>query len=278
MSEPSLVALSLGAGVQSSTLVEMVVEGELPRPDMIVFADTGNEPQYVYDQVVYLAGRLAGVGLELTRVTAGDMVEDVYGPGRFAAMPLFTRSKVDGSIGRLRRQCTNEYKVAPIHKAIKAELLRRGLARQQKNGVYVNKGVFVETWLGISLDEVERMRPSRDKWQHSRWPLVERRMRRGDCMNWLTRHGLPVPGKSSCILCPYHDDAHFNDMRDTRPDDWGQVVEFDHDLRNNRLRLAATLKGDVYLHRTCIPIGEVDLDPNRNQMAFAFCDEGYCWA
>ena len=42
--------VSLGAGVQSSAMALMFAKGELtPMPDGAIFADTGAEPQYVYD-------------------------------------------------------------------------------------------------------------------------------------------------------------------------------------------------------------------------------------
>ncbi len=41
----ALVVLSLGAGVQSSTMAIMAANGELPKPDCAIFADTGYEPK-----------------------------------------------------------------------------------------------------------------------------------------------------------------------------------------------------------------------------------------
>ena len=67
--------LSLGGGVQSSTLAEMIAVGELPAPDLILFADTGDEPQYVYDHIDYLRGRVATVGVELVTVSAGNLLD-----------------------------------------------------------------------------------------------------------------------------------------------------------------------------------------------------------
>ena len=40
--------LSLGAGVQSSTLALMIANGELEPVDSAIFADTGWEPRKVY--------------------------------------------------------------------------------------------------------------------------------------------------------------------------------------------------------------------------------------
>ena len=47
-----LHVISLGAGVQSSTLALMFATGELsPMPDCAIFADTGAEPKIVYDHL-----------------------------------------------------------------------------------------------------------------------------------------------------------------------------------------------------------------------------------
>lgn len=278
---------SLGGGVQSSTIAEMVVEGELPRPDVFIFVDTGDEPDYVYRQIEYLRGRLAMVDMPLVTVTAGNMVEDIYNNGRFAAMPLFTKQLIPISgfgveahneqIGRLHRHCTFDYKVEPIEKWIRENLLGRGLARRNKSGaILVNKGITVETWLGISLDEVERMKPSRTKWIVNRWPLIDQRMTRQKCIEWLTAHSLPIPKKSACKRCPYHDTAYWRDMRDNRPGDWQEVTGFDNDLRNGRLRLAATSKGALFFTEECIPLTEIDLSTPQERGQSEICDEGYC--
>lgn len=288
MKQHDLTTVSLGAGLQSSLICEMVIAGELPRPDAVIFADTGDEPQHVYQQVTALKAKLETVNVPLIVTNNGNMVDDIYSNGRFVALPLFTRQSTPVSgfgmetdrvqVGRLRRQCTSEYKIRPIERVLRQLLLSRGLADQRKNGIYVKHGVSVETWLGITLDEVERMKPSRTKWITNRWPLVEQRMTRSDCERWYTERGLPAPPKSSCIRCPFHDDAYWRQMRDERSDDWNTVVAFDSDLRSGNLRLAATVKGDVYLHRQCVPLEEVDLEPKNNgQAMFEFCDEGFCW-
>ncbi len=45
---PALPLLSLGAGVQSTTVLLLACEGEIPRFDVALFADTGWEPSAVY--------------------------------------------------------------------------------------------------------------------------------------------------------------------------------------------------------------------------------------
>ena len=46
--------LSLGAGVQSSTLALMIEKGEIPMVDAAIFADVKGEPKAVTDWLEYL--------------------------------------------------------------------------------------------------------------------------------------------------------------------------------------------------------------------------------
>ena len=290
MSNYDLTTLSLGGGVQSSTLCQMITEGELPPVDCVIFADTGDEPQHTYDHVDYLAIRLKSKNIPLHIVDNGNMVKDIYKEGRFAAMPLFTKitketkgfgvTAYNEQVGRLKRQCTSEYKIVPIERKIRQLLLEKGKAKQRKNGaIFVNKGVKVQTVLGISWDEVSRIKPSRTSWINHVWPLVDKRITRQMCKDWLKVKGLPIPRKSSCKRCPYHNKKYWIEMRDNEPKDWEEVILFDQDLRNGKLKLSVTAKGEVFMTRKCVPLSEIDLTTaeEAGQLAFDFCDEGYCF-
>lgn len=278
---------SLGAGLQSSCITEMIVEGELPKVDVVIFADTGDEPDYVYKQIEYLKGRLEKVSIPLIVVTAGNLVEDIYQDRRKASIPVFTKNtsqigRVNDlevyteSVGRLKRQCTNEYKIVPIYKWIKNYLFELGLAKKNKKGAISVLG-NVQCQLGISFDEIQRMKPSREKWIDNTWPLIDRKMKRKDCENWLIAHNLPVPKKSSCRICPYHTLPYFRNMRDNSPSDWKHVVKFDNDLRNGNVQVPAVLNGELYLLQDCIPLEQVNLDTPQEKGQLDMCDEGYCF-
>lgn len=54
-----LRVLSLGAGVQSTTMALMAAHGEIgPMPDCAIFSDTGWEPKAVYDHLEWLEQQL----------------------------------------------------------------------------------------------------------------------------------------------------------------------------------------------------------------------------
>lgn len=281
----NLTVCNLGGGLQTMTIGDMVIAGELSPPDVFIFANTGDEPSYVYHQVEALGRRLARVKIPLLIVSNGDMHHDLYAGCRFAAMPLFTRQykEVNGfgrsarvyRDGKLKRQCTHEYKIAPIERELRIMLLEQGLAKETKNGqIRVNKGVMVESWIGYTIDEVERIKPSRHKWQCFRYPLIERRMYRADCENWYIQRGLPVPLSSACRKCPLISDARQIEMQKNDPSAWENRLKFDDDLRNGILRIAATAKGDLYLHDSMIPLREVTLDIERPRLLD--CDYGSC--
>ena len=82
------------------------------------------------------------------------------------------------------------------------------------------KGEHVEMWVGISTDEVFRVKESRFWWQKNRWPLIEKKMSREDCIEWYSGKDYKTPAKSSCIGCPYHDDSFWLDMKNNRPDEF----------------------------------------------------------
>lgn len=261
--------LNLGAGVQSSTMALMAARGEItPMPDCAIFADTGWEPKKVYEYLDWLKTQLP---FEVHVVSAGNIREDVLNPkeGKGQANPPFYTRGPDGSKGIARRSCTTDYKVQPIRLKVR-ELL--GI----KKGQRAPKDVLVTQWIGISKDEIQRMKESTDPYARHRWPLLEKRMTRIDCLRWMESNGYPLPHKSSCLGCPYHSNAQWREVK-ADPEAWNDVVEFDRLIRSGRIR---GLDHDAYLHRDGIPLDQVDLSTaeERGQQVFSFMDEceGMC--
>jgi hypothetical protein len=240
----SLHVLSLGAGVQSTAMLLMAMEGEIkPKPDLIVFADTQWEPAAVYDNLE----RLRKLGAEIEVVTAGDIRADALDPKKnFASIPLITVQPVTGDKGMLRRQCTREYKIAPIRR-----LIRQRLKQRQQNRAVM--------WMGITTDEALRMRESNVKYIENRYPLIDMGLSRRDCMTWLNKHGYEPPQRSACIGCPFRDAASWRDIK-KMPDEWADVVDFDERLRSE-LGITERLGSgkQAFLHSSGTPLRDVDL-------------------
>lgn len=253
-------ALSLGAGVQSSVLALLLsrsdprlVEWGYPKPDAAVFADTGWEPEYVYRHLNWLEEEL---DYPLIRVSDGSLKTNLkqgrtVSGHRFVDVPLFTRDE-NGKKGMLRRQCTTHYKIKPIYREIRE---RAG----GKRGRRFPKDTHVEMWLGISLDEAARMKPSREAWVEHRWPLVDIGMTRGDCIEWFESEypGRHLP-RSACVICPYRSDQHWLELKESEPASYEEAVKFDRWLRSStKTPVRKLLDSRPYLHSARRPLASV---------------------
>ena len=259
--------MSFGAGVQSTALLVAACEGLLERPDVAIFADTQWEPAGTMAHLAAMTTYAAQHGVEVVRVTAGDLRhEALTGKDQFAAMPLVYRN-ADGEPSRLRRQCTREFKLAPITQEVRRRLGVKSRQRVRRP---------VEIWIGISTDEATRMKPSWITWQTNRWPLIELGLNREGCKTLLRDHGLPVPGKSSCLGCPYHSNDYWREMKRQRPEEWADVVDFDTQIRDlHQGKARATVQAPLYIHRSALPMSEIYLHEDQLDLFGEECS-GYC--
>lgn len=243
--------LSLGAGVQSTTLALMAEAGEFGnKPIAAIFADTQWEPKAVYEHVERLKLLLS---FPVLTVTAGNIREDILARrsttiGRFAQVPWFTLDE-RGRKGMGQRQCTSEYKLKPI-----ARELRRIIGAGPRD--YIPAGTF-QMWIGISTDEASRMKDARQRYIVNRWPLVERNMARADCVAWLKAHGFQEPPKSACVGCPFHDGEFWRTMKRERPEEFADAVAVDAALRAGHNR---GIRCQEFMHRARVPLAEAVTD------------------
>jgi len=264
--ERCLTVLSLGAGVQSSTMALMTRTGELPKPDVGIFADTGYESKSCYAYLEFLKKVLP---FPIYVVKFGNIKDDMLkarGTTDFVVAPFYTQETITGKKGMIMRQCTNQYKIQPIKKKIR-ELCNVGFNKR------FPKDKYVEQWIGISKDEIGRMKPARDPYILNRHPLIEMNMSRQDCVNWLNKNKFPLPEKSACICCPFHDDKYWDFMKKERPSEFADAVEFDKEIRT--ISRKKNIKN--YTHRSCKPLDEVEFSKEDNQLdMFENACEGLC--
>lgn len=255
-SEPYRV-LSLGAGVQSTVMALMAEKGELgmPKPDIALFADTQWEPPAVYEHLEWLKKQ---VSFEIRTVSAGSLKANLQNGvmpngSKFIGIPAFL-DKGNGQTAIMRRQCTAEYKLKPIHQEIRKIL-------ELPPGRAVPKRHKVEMWVGISVDEITRAKPSAEEWIEKKFPLIDLGISRPQLHQWFQKHypGRPLP-KSACIGCPYHSDAVWKDMKETDPASFMDAVQVDIALRANPNITALTPDGQAYLHRSRKPLPLVNFD------------------
>ena len=219
--------LSLGAGVQSSTVALMSERGDLPPLDAAIFSDTGAEPQAVYDWLDWLEGQITT--FPIYRVEHRNLeTEDVERRTSKTSGRKYLRSSVplwvqrgDKMGGGLRRKCTRDFKIHPLMRKVK-ELA--GISRK-------TQGIQVRQWIGISTDEAHRMKPSRDAWSLHWWPLIDEGMSRQHCMEWMAKNDYPAPPRSACVFCPYHSAEEWHRLQTKEPDGYERAAKYEEMVR-----------------------------------------------
>lgn len=150
--------------------------------------------------------------------------------------------------GRMMQTCTSKWKIA----AIRQELRRRGAST-------------ATTYLGLTMSEVHRMKPTDREWNQHAYPLIERHIYRVTCQAELERMGIPYLVTTECDGCPHKDPARW---QRTSPATIKQLATFE-----------ARFKGEFYLTRTLIPLEEAIEKMDTGQLElFDNCDGGgYCF-
>lgn len=298
-----LAVLSLGGGVQSSTLLLMACAGELAPPNAVIFSDTHGELPGTYGHLNYLRDHAERAGIRFLTVSAGDLRRDVvarHHRGGQPNLPVRVRHR-DGRLGRLNHyRCSYDYKRRPITRAVKQLCGPPGAWKRST----------VEQWIGFSTDEIARVKPadecrcghkrirratstqpfeqihdttgchrctctSFDPWQVNRWPLIELGLSRDDCHDWLRRNHFRVPERSACWFCPNRPASHWRWLRHHHPQLWTEAVALDDFIRHG----INGLHGRAYLHQAGRPLadataGESTSDDEVDGMD---CEAGVCF-
>lgn len=252
---------SYGGGVQSIAIALLVAQGTLPRPDLIVMADTSFEAtetwEYTFRSVLPL---LDSIGLTIEIAPHELATVDDYGKNGDLLIPAFTAT------GKLDTYCSSEWKKLVIRRYLR----QKGITR-------------CVTWLGMSTDETLRLKPSDVQWQESQWPLCDLpatagygvRLSRVQCRHLILDAGWPEPPTSSCWKCPHRRDPQWQRLKLFYPRDFARACQFDEQMR------ARDPLHAVFLHQSRRPLAEVDF--TRADAATLFdeeggeCQSGYCF-
>lgn len=267
--------LNLGAGVQSTCLYLLSRERDFKYHfDVAIFADTQEEPQPVYDHLTWLRSLgQPGIWVRTAGKLGDDLLRGTNSTGqRFASIPAFTaedhlvrpnpcqhRMPPAPKVGKLRRQCTKEYKIQVVEKAIRRELI--GLKYRQR----MPRGVQVFQYFGMTTDEAGRAERAKKRFEGHRWavpvyPFIEMGWSRQDCLEWLKdRVPHPVP-RSACVFCPYRTNKEWLDLKRNDPAGWQRAVEIDHALRAEGTVANRKMDQKLYLHRSCVPLDVIDFE------------------
>jgi hypothetical protein len=245
------IVWNYGGGTQSAAIAVMIAQGLLQRPDCVVMSNTTREATETWEYTVeHILPLFEKMGLRLEIVTPDGRLYN-KSTDTLPLIPAYTAQ------GQLKLYCSNTWKRDVVWRYLR----RKG---------YGPKRPIIQ-WLGLSLDEVHRMKPSGKKWTTNHWPLIlDRKTYRGECYQIVVDAGLPPPPKSSCWMCPYRGNLQWQRLNDHYPEDWTKAVELDYAIR------ARDTQESLYVHRDAVPLDQADL--GRNQLSlFDACDSGHCW-
>ena len=246
------------------------------KPDCAIFADTGWEPKSVYENIDWLKSQVTFPIIEASngRNLRDDVVDGVNAQGQaWLTLPAYLADHDGEPAGINWRQCTKNYKLDPIHKALQKKL---GVRPRQVLSAETN----VEMWLGITTDESLRVKPSRNWWINHRYPLIDDMpMTRDECLEWF-RENYPRRNltRSACVGCPFRSSESWLQVRQSEPELFADAVRIDELLRSPDHNAGRMFHKRAYLHHRRIPLAEaLDLDiQDREANAFINECEGHC--
>lgn len=250
--DSGITVWSNGGGVQSGCMAALIDAGELPKPDIAAIVDTGKEKgttwQY-YDAVVKPA--MEKLGIQCVRIPSAKWATvGIYAKNGDLLLPAFTRQS--GELSKLPTFCSTEWKWRVLKRWLRAQGVKQ-----------------CNVWMGMSWDELDRMKDSDVDWITKEYPLITmKRMRRWECEPYVIAHGWPKPPRSACYICP-----------NQQPEEW-QTNSGPEQLA--AIKLDSALRAhdpNVYLHRSGKPLGEaLNEKPDDTQKElFGTCDGGHCF-
>lgn len=235
-----LKILSCGAGMQSTALALMSCENKLkgqrvhplvPIYDLIVFADLGGEPDWVYDQVEFIrqACEKAGIRFVVLQTDLYGYYLERFGYAYTKSIPFWTLAP-DGSKAKMKRACTLDFKIIKIQQYVKYTMLGyKPRQRMRKEDIGQH-----EMHIGFSAEEKSRSFESRNAMFVNSFPLIEMGLERADNFQYiLETWGLETKA-SACVFCPFHRNYFFYYLRKHHAENYSQLVTLDSVLEERQ--------------------------------------------
>lgn len=276
MSKPFLTALSHSAGAQSHALLELLIRGEIERPERLVVinSDPGMEDSRTYHFVREARRKCLNMGIAYITAPGPNLYLDIVNsrPTLISRMdnPPFWVRNPDGTAGKLRQQCTKFYKIAPMRRVLRRYLDQIGRPKFRPG--------LVETWIGFAYDEWHRCSQSEVAYITLRYPLVEMRLDRSRIEELYVEWGIPKPPRSVCCACFSNGLDYYRDMYLERPDDWEKAVEVDNAIEFWHEQ--GITKLPVYVSKTLIRLRDLpvlNFGTDEADWSEHHCNSGACF-
>ena len=248
------VVWSYGGGTQSAKIATDIIKGILPKPDIAVMADTSREVSETWEYLNRIVQpSLDKIGLKINIISHDYSYWDIVkGNSGDILLPAFTRK--NGTIGKMPTFCSNEWKQRPIRRWLREQGIEK-----------------CDLWLGISTDEIERMKVSDVGWIKNVYPLIEIiPTNRASCISSVQNFGWPPPPKSRCYMCSNMSPRSWKQLRDRKDGDFEKAVMLEKEVQKT--------DGDIFFHPLAIPLeSAVSKSDEQTDMFSDACDSGFCF-
>lgn len=255
-----LHVLSWGGGTQSTALMIKFLKNEVldekGKPiklDYIVFADTKNEASFLYDQLFRVIGyvkkhynfdiiitsknkepktddevlKMIDNGLKYRSSEYADLYQEhlLFFKGKLKSinvMPFWVRDE-NGQVGKTRNKaCTTSYKIM--------QMLRE-LREREGVKTFREKTYKINMYLGFSVDEISRVKPSFQSYVENRFPLVDMNMSKDACVNYVEEELGFRPRSSVCNMCFANTFDRVYKIFKEDIEGWKKLIDLDEAMR-----------------------------------------------
>lgn len=205
--------IAAGGGLQSTAMIEMALDSKytkLQKPDLIIHADTGSETTTTMNTIERLQK------LSLANKVPFVIVQSELGP-------LYTHLFQKNRINRIGdASCTDKWKLRPVNQYVKS-VIDQTLPKP-----------WYRTWIGITTDEIHRVRESPQKYLEHRYPLIELNKTRDDVRHWMNKNRPDViVEKSGCFHCHFQPAKSWSNLKKNYPKYFEMALQLERNWKAN---------------------------------------------
>jgi hypothetical protein len=211
--------INFGGGTNSTGLLVGLHERKI-RPDLIVFADTGDEKPGTYEHLWRLHAWLAKVRFPPITVLRRKI----------------SRGKNKGRVFTLEEECyanktlpSRAFGFSGCSVKWKAQVVDGALKRAYRE--HIRKGGAIRRMIGIDYGELHRAKFQPTPPFEWEYPLIDWRWTRQECLDAIKRAGIADPGKSACFYCPSSRKVEVVDLMLRHPDLFDRAVAMERMAR-----------------------------------------------
>ena len=185
--------LSFGGGVNSVALHLLMIQEK--KEFESVFVNHGADWPETYEYFTYFNNWLRSENMQ----TVTEL------------KPIVKRKKIDKQWNSLVEFCTDRNIIPQQYPRWCTGDWKRGPMYQ-----YVKRPCFMH--IGIDAGESDRAALATSRGIENRWLLIEYDIDRKGCKKIISDHGLEIPMKSGCYICPFQKPGQWKELRTKHPD------------------------------------------------------------